>query len=562
MAFILAFVPIQTTKRLIFRATRDTLAAPCEAGPLTLKKLRKTLAFLRENGLERHLGNINRGIEKESLRVDADGVLAQTPHPHGLGSALTHPSITTDYSEALLEFVTPIHTDVGDLLRDLFAIHHFTYQNLDQEKLWVNSMPCVVRGEEHIPIARYGASNVAQMKEAYRRGLSLRYGGFMQTIAGIHFNFSMPEEFWSGFLGSDDEAVIKDQKSLYYFSLIRNFHRHSWLGCYLFGASPAVCKSFLRGRKHMLDDFDASSFYAPWATSLRLSGLGYNSNAQAGIEVGYNSVRDFVASLRRAIQSPRPAYEKFGVKVDGVYQQLNPNWLQIENEFYSVIRPKRVVDSGESPCRALQQRGVQYIEVRSVDLNPFSPVGIDAECVRFFDTLLLYCLFSQSPDIGREEWACAAENRQRVVLNGRRAGLKLCVGPGQPAEEASFTECARELLDNMQPLAELLDQVAGGDDYRSSLQSQLAKVDDPTLTPSARIIEQMSAQKVGFYEFAMGLAEQHEKLFKETRMNGKARDKRRAEAARSHRRQSEIEDSDELEFDDFLADYFRRQNQT
>ena len=560
-AFILAFVFIQTTKTVDFPGHSGHANGPCQAGLLTLKKLRKTLAFLRENGLERHLGNLNRGIEKESLRVDADGSLAQTPHPYKLGSALTHPSITTDYSEALLEFVTPIHTDVDDLLRDLFAIHHFTYQNLDREKLWVNSMPCVVRGEELIPIARYGTSNVAQMKEAYRRGLSLRYGGFMQTIAGIHFNFSMPEEFWSGFLGSDDAAVIKEQKSAYYFSLIRNFHRHSWLSCYLFGASPAVCKSFLRGRAHVLDDFDDSSFYAPWATSLRLSGLGYNSTAQADIEVGYNSVGDFVASLRRAIQSPRPAYEKFGVKVDGVYRQLNPNWLQIENEFYSVIRPKRVADSGESPSRALQQRGVQYVEVRSVDLNPFAPVGIDAECIRFFDMLLLYCLFSESPDIGREEWACAAENRQRVVMNGRRAGLKLCVRPGQPAEESSFTECARELLDNLQPLAELLDQVAGGDDYCSSLQSQRAKVDDPTLTPSARILEQMSAQKVGFYEFAMGLAGQHEKRFKETRMNAQARDKMRAEAARSHDRQKEIEAGDKLNFDDFLADYFRRQNQ-
>ena len=144
---------------------------------------------LCKNGLAHHLGNLNRGIEKESLRVDADGSLAQTRHPDALGSALTHSFITTDYSEALLEFVTPVHTNVDDLLQNLFNIHHFTYQNLAQEKLWVNSMPCIVRGEEHIPIARYGASNVAQMKEAYRRGLSLRYGGLMQTIAGIHFNF-------------------------------------------------------------------------------------------------------------------------------------------------------------------------------------------------------------------------------------------------------------------------------------------------------------------------------------------------------------------------------------
>ncbi len=526
----------------------------------TLKKLQKILTALCDNGLAHHLGNLNRGIEKESLRVDADGILAQTSHPRELGSALTHPSITTDYSEALLEFVTPVHTDINGLLQELFNLHHFTYQNLDQEKLWVNSMPCIVRGEEHIPIARYGTSNIAQMKEAYRHGLSIRYGSFMQTIAGIHFNFSLPEEFWSEFLDTDNQDDIKDEKSSYYFALIRNFHRHAWLGCYLFGASPAVCKSFLHGREHTLDDFDASSFYAPWATSLRLSRLGYDSNAQGGIAVGYNSVQDFVASLRMAIRSPRPQYEKFGIKVDHEYRQLNANWLQIENEFYSVIRPKRVTNSSESPSRALWERGVQYVEVRSVDLNPFVAIGIDAECVRFFDMLLLYCLFSDSPEIGRLEWACAAENRQRVVLNGRRAELKLCIDSAHSPHAPAFTDCARTLLENMRPLAELLDQVAGGEDYLSSLHAQLAKVEDPELTPSARIIREMSEQKFSFYEFAMGMTDAHEKMFKQTQMDAQTRDKMKAEAAHSHLQQKEIEENDTLNFDAFLADYFRRQN--
>ena len=519
--------------------------------------LESTLESLCKNGLAHHLGNLNRGIEKESLRVDADGSLAQTRHPDALGSALTHSFITTDYSEALLEFVTPVHTNVDDLLQNLFNIHHFTYQNLAQEKLWVNSMPCIVRGEEHIPIARYGASNVAQMKESYRRGLSLRYGGLMQTIAGIHFNFSMPEAFWSDFLDSEDANLIRAQKSEYYFSLIRNFHRHSWLGCYLFGASPAVCKSFLQGREHVLEDFDPVSFYAPSATSLRLSRLGYNSDAQADIEIGYNSLADFVASLRLAIQSPHAEYEKFGVKVGEVYRQLNANLLQIENEFYSVIRPKRVANTGESPSRALKQRGVQYVEVRSVDLDPFVPIGIDTECVHFFDMLLLYCLFSDSPDIGREEWLCATENRRRVVINGRQPGLRLCVHSAEP----TLAEHARELLNNMKPLAELLDQVTAQSGYVSSLHSQLAKVEEPALTPSARILQQMSEQKASFYEFSMGMAEQHEQLFKQTQMEQKECEKMQAEVIRSHRRQKEIEDRDEMSFDDFLADYFRRQNQ-
>ena len=523
-----------------------------------MKTFIQTLTQLTESGVAHHLATLNRGIEKESLRVDASGMLAQTPHPAALGSALTHPAITTDYSEALLEFITPIHTDTKTLLQDLFDLHHFTYQNLAREKLWVNSMPCVVRGEEHIPIARYGASNVAKMKEAYRRGLSLRYGSFMQTIAGIHFNFSLPDAFWGDFLDTDDDAEISAQKSAYYFALIRNFQRYSWLPCYLFGASPAVCKSFLQGRAHQLDEFDAHSFYTQHATSLRLSGLGYDSSAQAGIAVCYNSLDEFAKSLRRAIQTPHAAYQKFGVKVDGEYAQLNANLLQIENEFYSVIRPKRVAASGESPVRALRQRGVQYVEVRSVDLDPFVPVGINAECVHFFDLLLLYCLFAPSPKITGDEWACATQNRQRVVMNGRQPGLKLRGCSDTP--ERDFKDYARELLTQMTPLAELLDEANPGENYRATLQAQLEKIADSELTPSAKIIHKMREQKLSFYEFAMGMSEQHEALFKQTKMNEKTKQKMTTEANISHQRQKEIEAEDEISFDEFLSDYFRRQN--
>ncbi|MGR3985013.1 MAG: glutamate--cysteine ligase [Gammaproteobacteria bacterium] len=518
------------------------------------------LDHLCKKGIDRHLAGLQRGIEKESLRVCEDGMLAQTPHPRALGAALTHPSITTDYAEALLELVTPIHTDVDALLGELGDIHHFVYHHLAAEYLWVNSMPCIVPDEERIPVARYGSSNIAQMKEAYRRGLRLRYGGLMQTIAGIHFNFSLPAEFWRAFAGGDDNGAIRQCKSKYYFSLIRNFHRHSWLACYLFGASPAVCKSFPQGRAHLLAEYDAHSFYAPHATSLRLSGLGYNSSAQAGIGIDYNSLDGFVSSLRRAIRTPQPQYEKFGVKVNGEYRQLNANILQIENEFYSVIRPKRVSASGESPSRALRQRGVQYVEVRSVDLNPFTPLGIDAECARFFDMLLLHCLFADSPGIDRDEWERSGENRRRVVMEGRRAGLELCAEDA-PRADNTFSARATALLRAMRPLAELLDQTAGRAEYARVLDLQLDKVRDPEATPSARIIREMGAQRESFYEFGLRMSEQHAAMFKQKPMDAQKLAARREEAEQSHARRREIEAGDEMGFDAFLEDYFRRQNE-
>jgi len=499
---------------------------------------------------------LQRGIEKESLRVATTGKMAQTPHPAALGSALTHGSITTDYSEALLEFVTPIHTSIDTLLKELTDIHHFTYQHMGDEKLWVNSMPCVVEGEERIPIARYGSSNVAKMKEAYRRGLGHRYGRLMQTIAGIHFNFSMGEEFWRAYLDAEDEKTYRDLRSEAYFGLTRNFLRHSWLACYLFGASPAVCKTFLKGRKHSLSDYDPSSFYAPDATSLRLSDLGYSNNAQAGIQVSYDSLDAYVNGLKNAIQTPHPEYQKIQAVVGGKHQQLNANLLQIENEFYAVIRPKQVAKSGESPSRALEDRGVEYVEVRSLDLNPFDPIGINEDCIRFFDTLLVYGLLNDSPQLSVDEYEETVKNRQRTVMSGRKPGLALSIqGKEQPLDQAGI-----ELINKLEPVAALLDQAHGGSQYAASLEKQRAKIQDPALTPSARILSAMDKDEVSFYHFAMVQASEHADYFKGLRMDKGTLAQYQGEATESLIEQQRLEEKDTLTFDAFLSDYFMRQN--
>lgn len=520
--------------------------------------IENALSRLSNQRLENYFRQLQRGLEKESLRVNAAGKLAQTPHPKALGAALTHSSITTDYAEALLEFVTPIHTDIDTLLKELNDVHLFTYQNIGDEKLWVNSMPCVVEGEEKIPIARYGSSNVAKMKEAYRRGLGHRYGRLMQTIAGIHFNFSLQDDFWNHYLKFDNATERRDLKSACYFGLTRNFLRHSWLACYLFGASPAVCKTFLQNRKHALLAHDPHSFYAPYATSLRLSDLGYNSNAQSAIAVCYNTVAAYTDTLRQAIQTPHAPYLKIPMVVDGKYQQLNPNILQIENEFYAVIRPKQVARSGESPANALLQRGVEYVEVRSLDLNPYCAVGINAECIRFFDTLLIYCLLSDSPQIENHESLDAAENRQRVVMAGRDPALKIAINN----TAVGFNNAAHNLLEQLSLVADFMDAANGGTLYQQSLQAQQDKVDNPQLTHSARILSDMGAKFDSFYAFAMHQAEQHQSYFRQQVMSADLLQHYQTAAAQSLNRQHQIEQSDNHTFAQFMAEYVKRQNTT
>lgn len=378
-------------------------------------RLESSLAALDTGPAHTSLTLLARGIEKESLRVRTDGNLSQARHPAGLGAPLTHPTITTDFCEAQPELVTSIHTTVAGCVQELTDIHRFVYEHLDDELLWSSSMPCMLGQDDQVPLAQFGDSNIGRTKNIYRRGLSARYGALMQTISGIHYNFSIPETLWptiAAAQGTTDSRAFRDAA---YFGLIRNFRRHSWLLIYLFGASPSLCKSFVKGKDHHLESFDEGSLYLPHATSLRMGRLGYQSDAQANLHISYNTLAQYARSMLEALTQPYPAYERIGVKIGGEYRQLSTTLLQIENEFYGTIRPKRVIKKGQRHLTALTSAGVEYVEVRCLDLNPFLPVGIDAEQIRFLDTFLLHCLLSDSPPDTPAETRELGINQLRVV---------------------------------------------------------------------------------------------------------------------------------------------------
>ncbi len=418
------------------------------------------------------LGGIRRGIEKESLRTRPSGALALTPHPKPLGSALTHPHITTDYSESQVELITGVHAGVGACLEELTQIHQFVYhvlRDLGEEMLWVSSMPCGLPTDETIPIGVYGSSNVGRAKSVYRMGLGHRYGRRMQTISGIHYNWSMP-------------GITTEQ----YFGLIRNFRRHSFLLLTLFGASPALCSSFVAGREHELQSLSKHTLYMPHATSLRMGRLGYQSDAQAALEVSYNSLESYAASLFDALTKPYPAYAAVGIRnPGGDYNQLATSLLQIENEFYGTIRPKRIIRPGERPLHALRERGVEYVEVRCMDLDPFEPVGINEQTMRFIDVFLLHCLLTDSPSDTPQEIAALGRNQLRAAARGREPGLVLERGAG----EISLVDWGAQLLAECEPAAAALDATHGGARYREALADAQRVIADLDRAPSARVLD-------------------------------------------------------------------------
>lgn len=504
------------------------------------------------------LKGILRGLEKESLRVTPTGDLAQTNHPSGLGSALKHPHITTDYSESLLEFITDPFDNIPALLQQLNDIHRFTFHELANsgERLWPASMPSHLPVDAEIPVARYGSSNSGTMKTIYRIGLGHRYGRSMQTIAGVHYNFSLPDDFWRELQRQENDSQdLQDFKTQHYFALIRNFRRYFWLLVYLFGAAPAVSNSFVAGRKHRLQPLGNDSQHLPHATSLRMGDLGYQSDAQQSLFVCYNNISSYLRTLCGAITQPHPAYEAIGVKDDeGHYKQLNTSLLQIENEFYSSIRPKRTAHSGETALQALRLRGVEYIEVRCVDLNPYEPLGVSAEQLRVIDAFLLYCLLSDSPETPQDEYAEWQENQKRIVYFGRDPQVKLL----RNGEEVGFKDWAKEILDSALSCAQLLDQSYGDTDYASAVNAQYAKLDHPELTPSARVLADMKTRDISFFEHTLGLAESHRQHFINQPLTEGALEKFKAQASRSLQEQRELEQASQIPFDIYLAKYYQQ----
>jgi glutamate--cysteine ligase len=496
--------------------------------------------------------NIRRGIEKESLRVTDQGRLAQSAHPVAMGSAMTHPYITTDYSEALIELITPVTQSAEQCIAFLTDIHKFTYDNLPHgERLWVSSMPCLLESEEEIPLAQYGTSNMGRLKTLYREGLGHRYSRKMQTIAGIHYNFSMPESFWEDYravLGSTEP--LQDFQTRHYLRLIRNYHRYSWLLVYLFGASPAVCSCFTADRPHDLDTLDEYTLYKPYATCLRMGDLGYRSDAQRAIYVCYNDINNYIDSLYSALSTSYPAYEAIGLEKDGAKLQINTNLLQLENEFYATIRPKRVGD-GKRPLQLLKEQGIQYVEVRALDLNPFMPVGIDSEQIHFLDAFLLYCLLSDSPWCDQSESSESEQNLSLTVNRGREPALTLS-RQGQPL---TLKQWATELLGEIEYSAAILDHSHNTTDYSDALSAQTAKVVDPELTPSARILRQMRENKMPFCKFGMQASEKISQHFAQSTMTANMQDHFTAASAQSLATQAAIEAQDSLSFDAFLVQW-------
>lgn len=500
------------------------------------------------------LAENQRGIERETLRVDPKGKVVNTAHPSGLGEKLTNGFVTVDFSEGLLELITPPFTDQGACFGFLKDATAYTQQSLyNNEIMWAGSMPPDVT-EDEIEIATFGSNPSAEMKQVYREGLALRYGKTMQVISGIHYNFSISEKFLDrleieGFSGS-----LMDRKSYLYFRLIKRYYQLSWILPYLFGCSPVCAKSLASNGASYLQDLDETHYVGEYATSLRMSDLGYQSKAQESLFISCEDVQSYAHDLLKATDTRYSDYIRFGVKDEnGTYLQLNDNILQIENEYYNTIRPKQIAKCCERPACALLKRGVEYMEVRLLDVDIFSEVGIAEETGLFVEVFLMLCMLASELEYNETLVLDASDNFEKVVKQGRKPGLALV----RNGESKNFKDWGEDILKYCMVIAKYMDNgLAEKGEYQKSVQAQIEKLQDVSLTPSARVLREVEIFNGSYHDWLLDKSAQHAAALLKYDIPMKSRELFDQQVQDSIEAWQKMEDADMGSFEDYIAGYF------
>jgi glutamate--cysteine ligase len=456
---------------------------------MTADAFKRSLKHHQDRGFFKNL-KILRGIERESLRVTQEGKISQSNHPKSLGSPLTSEDITTDFAEALVELVTPTFESAEELFEHLSLLHKFLYSEMEEEILWNFSMPCAFQNEKEIKIAEYGDTNSGMLKHIYRKGLRLRYGSIMQCVSGIHFNFSLSIDSWDTLTNTPDQSFVNEK----YLGAIRNIKRNFWFLLERLGASPIAHESYLLNREHSLTKHGSNDLFLPCATSLRMSDVGYQSSMQNALKINYNNLDEFIDAIIKGINTPVKIFKEIGLLDElGVPQQISTGILQIENELYDTVRPKRSGPSGSRPATLLKNEGIEYLELRGIDINPFIPEGIDENKIKLLDIFIMHSLISESPQVSDKEIEEIRANQKTMVENGRSENIKL----QQNGVSTPLQELKKILYDELEQVATAMDEYCPG--YSNALSAEMGE----NLLPSEKIMNEMNSQNLSFQEYGL-----------------------------------------------------------
>lgn len=502
---------------------------------------------LGKHDIELHNGMF--GIEREALRIDEESFsISQTVHPAKLGSSFSNKFITTDFSESLLELITPPLPIQNNDLSFLENLHHFVSLNIENEILWPYSIPPTIKDDNEIPIAYYGLSNHALFKRAYRRGLAQRYGKIMQACAGLHFNYSFSEKLFRQNILDEDKKL---NKNFIYFRALRNLHRMNWMILYFTGASPIVTSNFVNKSQYDLKKIDQSTYYLPYSTSLRMSDLGYSNIMKSDLSISLDTLESYIKDLRLATATPSSLFQNISTDYTEESSQINTNILQIEDEYYATSRPKSDRAEYQRTIENLAHFGVNYIELRSPDINPFERVGIDKDTVHFLEMLVIYCALKSSPIINNDEKEEIKKNDLLVCTQGRKTESFLM----RKGKKISIKNWAFEILDDMQDVANYLN--LGNVNYSQILLEKKEQIANPELTLSSRLLELILKNKVSYSDLALELADKNKRFYKQKSKTSNKNWMLFVEESKNSKNTTEMtEKADDKTYNNFVKAYF------
>ena len=395
------------------------------------------------------------GIEWESLRAKGDGTLSLTPHPAIFGDKLTNPLVTTDFSESQIEIITPTFDSIDDAFDNFLLLSDLVNSSLpEDEYLWFQSIPCILPERNQIPIAQY--SEEGEDSQKYRENLAKKYGVKKQMISGIHFNFSFSDEFLKKIYSFEDgNLTFKEFKNEVYLKITRNYLRYCWLIIYLTGCSISAHKTFSSEFINLMDADDGhGSFYSTKGPSFRNASCGYKNLKE--LYPSYASVGEFVRDVEGFIE-------------DGDLSEAKELYTQIR------LKPKNPKDL----LNSLKNDGIEYVEIRTLDINPFYQCGHVRRDMKFLHFFLIYMFIKEESDypLWQKE---AAINERNVAERAYDGSMRLL----KDGKEVTLKKWASEIINEMDGMCEVL----GINDF-STLNFMLNRISNPDLTYGKRILK-------------------------------------------------------------------------
>jgi glutamate--cysteine ligase len=323
----------------------------------------------------------------------------------------------------------------------------------------------------------------------------------------------------------------------------------------LYGSSPLANNSFAKDRDHDLEELNSDDIYKPYATSLRMGDLGYISEAQDSLNISYNSIEDYCADLKNALETSYPLYKKIGEFNGDERIQLNDSIIQIENEYYSTIRPKRVCPTGERPLNVLSQEGIDYLELRCIDLNPDSIIGISEEQIYFLDLLILYCFLQDSPSIDNDESNEIFKNHKIVVNAGRSIDQTIT----SKSSEVLIKDEALRILNDMDEIAKFMDEVIVSENeniWLNTLKNQKKTLNNLDSSLSGSLLKNIIDHGMSFQEYGMHVSNLHQNEIKN--ISPKHTESLIEASKKSLQDARDIESSQQEDFEDYLKEFLNK----